>query len=530
MITFDVLTIKAFISEKKDFLTGARINKIQQPTRREFLFTVRNRGKSELLYINIHPQLYHACFLAEQSMKKREITIPQKPPMFCMLLRKYIENAKILSVNQPENERIIEFELETSNSVGETLSLCLAIEFMGKHSNMILYEKGSKNIIGCAHNVGSEKSRVREVYGGVPYQYPPKQQKSDILNYNGDIDYKTLSNDFYMFSKSFALLCKDIPLEKLKSYIRLENISPAVSCDYSQYCLFSALLPGEYMIMPNVNAMIDNYYSYHIEKEKFAALRLKYERIVEQKLSKILNSISVMERNSDSYSDSEKYRLFGDLLMANCYSLEDYIPSVNLYDYENERNTEIPLDDTKTIKENANRYYKKYNKSKSAKIKLKELLEKAHEERIYLEQLKFSVDSAEDTRDLYEISSEIIPDVGEKPLKVKSEIYFKEFDDGTRIYIGKNNKQNDYIISKLASDEDLWFHVHNNAGSHVLLKTQNVTDTLIMTCAKLAKEHSSVKDSSKIGVIYTKRKYLRKPPGANLGYVTYKYEKEIVLD
>ena len=111
-----------------------------------------------------------------------------------------------------------------------------------------------------------------------------------------------------------------------------------------------------------------------------------------------------------------------------------------------------------------------------------------------------------------------------------SEIMMLEVDDGSRIYIGKNNKQNDYIISKLATEDDLLFHVHNCAGSHILLKSQNITDELILKCARLAKEYSSVKDSSKIGVIYTKRKYLRKPPAAALGYVTYKNEKEIVLD
>ena len=132
---------------------------------------------------------------------------------------------------------------------------------------------------------------------------------------------------------------------------------------------------------------------------------------------------------------------------------------------------------------------------------------------------------------MFEISSEVVDSTDKKDAKNKlSEILMLEEDDGSRIYIGKNNKQNDYIISKLASDEDIWFHVHNCAGSHILLKSQNVTDELILKCAKLAKEYSSVKESSKIGVIYTKRKYLRKPPAAALGYVTYKNEKEIVLD
>ena len=172
-----------------------------------------------------------------------------------------------------------------------------------------------------------------------------------------------------------------------------------------------------------------------------------------------------------------------------------------------------------------------YNKAKTARNKLTELIDESKIKKEYFEQVLYSIDRANAIDDLFEISAEVVENSEKKESKNKvSEIMMIELDDGSRIYIGKNNKQNDYIISKLASDDDLWFHVHNCAGSHILLKSQNITDELILKCAKLAKEYSSVKDSSKIGVIYTKRKYLRKPPAAALGYVTYKNEKEIVLD
>lgn len=474
MITFDIDTLAAFLCEQKNFFLGARINKIQQPTRREFVFTLRNNSETRQLYVNINPQFYHVCFMSKDNSSKRVIEIPQKPPMFCMLLRKYLENSRIAKVNQPDGERILEFYIETYNEVGEQIYLCLAFEFMGKHSNVILYNYDTNLIIGCAHNVGAEKSREREIFGGIPYIYPPKQLK---------------------FEKKWNSLVESKP----------EGIS--------------------------VNDFIDDYYSTHIANDKFRVLKSNYRSIISQKLKKVSKSLKQMEYKLQSDSDSDKYRLWGDLIMANLYQLKDFTSIVSVYDYESEKQIELKLDETKTLKDNATQFYKLYNKAKTARNKLTELIDESKVKKEYLEQVLYSIDSANVIDDLFEISAEVIENSEKKESKNKvSEIMMIQTEDGSRIYIGKNNKQNDYIISKLASDEDLWFHVHNCAGSHILLKSQNITDELILKCAKLAKEYSSVKDSSKIGIIYTKRKYLRKPPASALGYVTYKNEKEIVLD
>ena len=196
MISYDSLTLKAFTEENRTFLEEARIQKIQQPSRKELILTIRNNSLTKKLYININPQSAHVCFMSKQNEAKRHITIPQKPPMFCMLLRKYIENAKICRVNQPPYERILEFYIETFNELSEKIYLCFAIEIMGKHSNIVLYNYDTNIIIGCAHNVGAEKSREREMAGTLPYVYPPKQFKSDILTYSGEVDYSNLSENF----------------------------------------------------------------------------------------------------------------------------------------------------------------------------------------------------------------------------------------------------------------------------------------------------------------------------------------------
>lgn len=471
MITLDSVTLKSWLEENSAYLNGARIQKIQQPTRREFVFTLRNSGETRKLYINIDPQFFHICFMTQANEEKRLIKIPKKPPMFCMLLRKYLENSRISKVNQPEFERILEFYIETYNELSEKIYLCLAIELMGKHSNVILYNHDTNVIIGCAHNVGAEKSREREMAGGLPYVYPPRQ-----------------NNFWYSCENS------------------LSNLSGSV----------------------NIN--IDNCFAEAIYTDKFKKLCEKYKLLVQRRLKKVKNSLNKVEKQSVSKEKAEKYRLYGDLIMANLYNNQDFVPVITVFDYENNKNISIELDETKTLKDNANNFYRFYNKAKVSNQKLAEFSEELTAEKVYLEQLLYSVENVENIEDLLEISSEIEPEKTVKPDK-KSAIMPKEIktDDYT-IFIGKNNKQNDYIVSKLAKDDDLWFHTRDCAGSHVLLRSQNVTDKLILECAKLAKENSSGAKSSKIGVIYTYAKYLKKPPKANLGYVTYSHEKEIVID
>lgn len=529
MITFDSLTLKAFLEENNDFLNGARINKIQQPTRREFLFSLRNNGETKQFYVNINPQYYHLCFASKENVGKRVIEIPQKPPMFCMLLRKYLQNSRIAKVNQPQYERILEFYVETYNEIGDKIYLCLAIELMGKYSNVILYNYDTNMILGCAHNVGAEKSREREMYGGLPYVYPPKQNKNDILDYNGEVNFETLQNDFYWFSKSFATQCKGQNLLKLKSFVGLENISPSISKDYKEYSLYSELLVNS-LNSNSVNEMIDNYYSEYIYRDKFKTLRTHYESLVNQRLKKVVKSLKQMEYQVMQNQNADNYRLWGDLIMANLYSLKDYSKEIFVYDYENDKQISIKLDETKTLKDNANKFYKLYTKAKTSNSKLAELMEDLRQKKSYNESLLYSIKIAQNIDELSELTDEVVETPKDKQKKVHAEPIKIELENETRIFIGRNNRQNDLIVSKLSSEDDLWFHIKDCPGSHVLLKTQKLSDELIYKCAKLAKEYSTAKTSTKAGVIYTKRKYLRKPPAAALGYVTYKNEKEIVVE
>ena len=470
MISFDSLTLKLWIEQNINFLTDARIQKIQQPTRKDIILHLRKNGETRKFYLNINPQYYHICFMDKQNEEKRLIEIPQKPPMFCMLLRKYLENAVISKVSQPSYERILELYIETFNELSEKIYLCLAVELMGKHSNIILYNYDTNIILGCAHNVGSDKSRERELAGTLPYIYPPNPPTS-----------------WHTSENSFAN--KEID---------------------------------------DINKQIDKYYAQIIYDDKFKNKKDSYKQIITRKLSKDKNSLNKMLYKMEKESDCDKYRLTADLIMANLYNNEDYSKSIKVYDYENNKDIIINLDETKTLKENANSFYKLYNKGKTSITKLTELTDNLKQDIDYLEHILYSIDLASNIKELSEISFEIESDKQsqkEKASILPTELYI----NNCKVYIGKNNKQNDYIVSKLSKDEDYWFHTKDCAGSHVLLKCENPTNDTILKCAELAKEYSKGSKSSKIGVIYTKRKFLRKPPKANLGYVTYKNEKEIIL-
>lgn len=505
MLNFDFLTLKAFLEENINFLQSARLQKIQQPTRQELIFWLRNQGQSRKFYINISPRFFHVCFMGVDGEHRRMLEIPKNPyptnsdgekhkkkpiypPMFCMLLRKYLEGAKIAKVCQPEGERILEFYFETYNELSEKIYLCLAIELMGKHSNVILYNYDTNVIIGCAHNVGSDKSRERELIGGLPYTYPSKHNHK-------------------IFSGLSNLLSPDT----------------------------------------SVNSFIDNYFAPLQEQEKIRSLKSKLLTVTKTKLRKTNSALEKIKKQASISEKADLYRKKGDLIMANLFYRKDFSKFIEVMDYETSSTLKIDLDETKTLKENANQFYKFYKKAKTANLKSQEMIENSLKEKDYLEQILYSIETAETINDLTEIEEEAKRRRGIEVWKnntfnpyasthphihaSKNPLIFHI--SHFTVYVGKNNKQNDYIVSKLARDEDLWFHVHNCAGSHVLLRVeagQKPDEKLIFECAKLAKQYSIAKDSSKVGVIYTKAKNLKKPPGANLGYVTYKGEKEIFVD
>ena len=475
MQNIDYITLQKFFEENIDFFIGARLQKIQQPTRRDFIFQLRNNGESRKFYININPQFYHVAFISKENEERRCLTIPKQPPMFCMLLRKYLEGCKIFDACVIDGERILELHFETMDEFSQKRSLCLSIELMGKHSNVILYDRETKIIIGCAHNVGPEKSRYRELQGGLSYIYPPKV---NINKFSGQPLYKILENGITTSEK------------------------------------------------------LDNYFASIQEGVNIKGGKSSLVEIVTHKLKRVKNSIEKITQLLNKRDKTEEYKLYGELLTANLYQKKDYSKSIEVLNYFTGVNVTIELDSQKTLNENAQRYFKLYTKSKTTKEKSSQMLADLEIEREYLENVLYSIERATNLKELEEIKGELGITPHPRPLPKERERELLKFEiNGFEVYVGKNNKQNDYIVSKLSKDEDYWFHTRLCAGSHVLLKVRETEpdEETLFECCKLAREYSSAAQPSKVGVIYTKRKFIKKPPKAPLGYVIYKNEKEILV-
>ncbi|MDD3420333.1 MAG: NFACT RNA binding domain-containing protein [Candidatus Gastranaerophilales bacterium] len=553
MINFDSLCLKAFIEEYGNILESGRIQKIQQPSRRELVLNFRSFGQNHKLYINIDPKYPHLCITKNNL---RPLEIPKQPPMFCMLLRKYLEGAKILQVKQPEHERIFEIFIESYNELGEKSPQVLAIELMGKHSNVILYNCENDIIIGCAHNVGEEKSKDRELSGGLRYIYPTKKDKKNILktpweefysDFRGEIQPEVLNNKYFditiPLAKELIKASNNDPkilYELAKKAVDLEILNPSISFDGELFSLFSLKKQIPLKQYISTNDMIDDYFGKFVAQDKLQGAKAPLLQVVNKEIKKQTKTALTHQKTLDNSQKSEKYRVWADILTSNMHSIKDVQKNLTLENYyDNNNPITIELDEMLSLKDNIKRYYKLYNKTKTANEYANKLLESTKLEIDYLESIKNALEQAESVKITEEIKQELtqkglIKETSKtKPQKEKMELDSIEI-EGYKIFIGKNNKQNDYIISKLSSPNDLWLHTFNIPGAHILIKMpkdiETPPDNVLRKASKLAVYYSPARNSVKVDVTCTKRKYLKKPPCANPGYVTFSNETNIIVD
>jgi len=569
MLNFDSLSLKALISEIEPILTEGRVQKVQQVSKNELLLTVRALRQTHKLYICADPKYPHVAILGEKGTELRNIEIPQKPPMFCMLLRKHMEGAKINAVKQPGHERILEIYFESYSELGEKVTMVLACEFMGKHSNIVLYSYETNIISGCAHPVSHEKSREREISGGLPYIYPPNQKKYDLCNLSFNEFFNLskvmdsqvniwLNKNFGFISKALATeFCEfiGISIEKDKitaiskekmhqlynlavNTINFDNINPSISRNKNYYSLIG-LEENDYNWerIDSVNIMIDLYFGYQIFNDKFFRMKSFLEKIIKKELKKYREQYSEHLKKSENEDKQGKYRQNADIIMANLYKIKtgaDFLEANNFFD-EN-KVVKIPLDKQLSPSENAQRYYKLYNKAKKAAEYSKSITDKISQDIAYYESVLGSLNQSEFLSDLKEIEQELaneglLKTANDKNLKKdkQEKITLLKFisSDGKEIFAGKNNKQNDFLL-KSAEPEDIWLHTQNIPGSHVLIKNDgDVPETTLHDAVYIAAYYSQAKDSSNVPVVYTKRKFVKKPAGAKPGFVIYSNEKTL---
>lgn len=282
--------------------------------------------------------------------------------------------------------------------------------------------------------------------------------------------------------------------------------------------------------------MIDDYFSFHIEQSSVKSLKNLLKAKIDKELKKLKNTYSNQKKQLEKSDKLEIYKLKGNLLTANAYMLKSGEKTVSLKDFETGSLVDIELDENKTPIENAQRYFTLYNKYKKAIQIALEMSEKTKVEIDYYNQLLYDVEISTSVDELEQIKFEIVQEdeVASKKKKDETMKITKLEVDGSLVYIGKNNKQNDYLYSKISSPEDIWFHTLNTPGSHIIVKPQNYSqkfhDETILKIARLAKQYSTAKNALKAAVVYTKRKYVKRPNNTKSGFVVYKNETEIMVD
>lgn len=568
-MAFDGITIANIVHELNRNLLDGRINKIAQPETDELLLTIKTPGGQRRLSISASASL-PLIYLTEGNKPS-----PMTAPNFCMLLRKHINNGRITKIWQPKLERIIHFEIEHLDELGDLCKKELIVEIMGKHSNIIFCNEDG-TIIDSIKHVSSQMSSVREVLPGRTYFIPDTMEKSDPL-----------SVSFAEFQQ--VLTEKPMPLAKAV-YTSFTGISPVVAEEicylsgidsaltprelsedllthlYRQFTLyfeevtaghFSPAIyyhgaePKEFSALPlthfsqyirkeydSISRLLEDYYA---EKNTLTRIRQKsvdLRRVVQTALERNRKKYDLQAKQLRDTENREKFKVYGELIHTYGYNLEPGAKKLEALNYYTNEMITIPLDSTKTPQENALKYFEKYNKQKRTFEALTSLIEETRDDISYLESVSNALDIALSEDDLTQIKEELIESgyIRRKFTKKKVKITSKPFhylsSDGYHIYVGKNNLQNEELTFHFASGNDWWFHAKGIPGSHVIVKTngEELPDRTFEEAGKLAAYYSKNRGSEKIEIDYIEKKHVKKPKGGKPGFVVYYTNYSLMID
>lgn len=567
----DAICLGAVTNELNQALAGCRVEKVYQPDRDEIVLQTRGQGGAKRLLLSIAAGAPRVHFIDAAREN------PAAPPMFCMLLRKHVQGAKIAAITQPAVERMLSIELDTTDEMGVPCQKKLICELMGKHSNVILCD-GDGRILDALRRVDGDLSGKRQVLPGLFYRMPPAQDKHDPFALSGaglaaavrqaDGE-QTL--DRYLLSQLLGfspLLCRELSyratgdaaarigtltdeqceklgqvFDDLMGFLREGRARPFLLSKAEDGAVFDfTFLPvTQYEGVMTVtqaesfSALLAAFFEKKGRAERMARRSADLHKTVVNARDRLARKLAAQQKELDATQNREQYKRMGDLITANLYQLEKGMNKATVIDYyaEDCPEVEITLDVRLTPQQNAQRYFKMYNKAKTAENVLTEQIERGRADLEYLESVLVALGEAETERDLSQLREELTQtgvlsnkQTRNKKLRTKP-VQAKPFhyrtSDGFEVFAGKNNLQNDLLTLKTAFKSDIWFHTQKIHGSHVILVTdgREPTNQAMTEAAMIAAYHSKARQSSRVPVDYTPVRQVKKPAGAKPGMVIY---------
>lgn len=570
-MAFDGVVISSVVSQLKSALLGGRIYKIYQPENDELILVIKNQKETHRLLLSAGASL-PLIYLTEETKGN-----PMNAPNFCMLLRKHLNNGRIISIEQPNFERIVNIGIEHLNELGDLCTKHLIIEIMGKHSNIIFVDD-TDHIIDSIKHISAQVSSVREVLPGREYFIPPTQEKispfsltptyfeenickkplpltkaiytsltgispliAEEICYRAGLDSNSSTSSLTSDNK-LALFSA---LTTIMELIKQENFSPNIVFRKEEPVEFSSIpltMYGDYETVSydSISEVLESYYAF---KSKITRIRQKsadLRKIVSNAIERASKKYDLQLRQLKDTEKRDKYRIYGELINTYGYGLEFGAKSLTCLNYYTNEEITIPLEETLSPQENSKKYFAKYNKLKRTYEALTDLIVETKSELEHLESISNALDIALQESDLVQLKQELMEYgymkrryLGKKKEKITSKPFHYISSDGFHMYVGKNNYQNEELTFKFANGGDWWFHAKGMAGSHVIVKReqgQELPDRTFEEAGRLAGYYSKGRTAPKVEIDYTERKNLKKPPSAKPGFVIYHTNYSLLIE
>ena len=524
-MSFDGIFLHHMTAELQP-LVGGRIQKINQPFDQELVLTVRSAGKSHKLLLSAHP------VFGRVQLTKTDFQNPQNPNNFVMILRKYLAGAFIEQIEQVGNDRQIIFHISTKDEIGDSLKIALITEIMGKHSNIILLEKTSQKIIESIKHIGFSQNQYRTILPGSTYIAPPLNTAIEPFKATDEEIFEALQTE--QLQQKLQGIGRDsknaltgLSVKEFKE--KLLTVTPSI---YPNDTFSSIKLADEFVSFDSLSEMLDTYYADKAERDRVKQVAASVIKKIQNELKKNRDKLKKQERELLATDNAEIFRQKGELLNTFLNQVPNDKASVTLENYYTNEPIEIALNPALSPVQNAQRYFHRYQKLKQAVKFLGEQIAKTKETIHYLESVESNLENA-DVAEIADIREELIQTgyIKQKYRNKKQKMLPPEkyqAEDGTIILVGKNNLQNEQVSFKLSRRGDLWFHVKDIPGSHVLITgNANPSDETITFAGELAAYFSKARYSNLVQVDVLDVKKLHKPTGTAPGFVTYDREKTI---